>query len=120
MAQFNRFQLSSYETDNPDMEETLLKAAIEQTAFWVENLNLSQEQKDQTQIFSGRTKRTKNEKAKFVVFSLIPLRDGDDFDVVWDAPLDTRGEDLTLKLEKTGIQETKAEVSEADREQGTH
>jgi len=103
MAQFNRFHLSSYETDNPQMVSKLVEASINQTASWLNNLGFSQAQKDQTQIFSGRTKRTKNEKAKFIVFALIPLEDGQPFPVVWDAPLDTLGEDITFKLEKTGV-----------------
>jgi len=100
---FKRFHLSSYETDDPDMEETLLKAAIDQTAEWLNNLGFSQQQKDQTQIFSGRTARTKNEKSKFVVFAFIPLEVGQPFPAIWDPPLDTRGEDITFKLEKTGV-----------------
>jgi hypothetical protein len=101
--QFDRFQLSSYETDNPEMEETLLQEAINQTAVWLRRLNFTQDQKDQTLILSGRTKRTKNEKAKFVVFALIPLETDQPFPVVWDPPLDTRGEDITLELRKRGV-----------------
>jgi len=104
MTPFNRFHLSSYETDNPAREGELLNEAVKQTRFWLKELGFNLTQREQTKIFSGRTKSAEDGKVKFMVFALIPLDAGSDFNAVWDGFLsETLSEDITLELEKTGV-----------------
>lgn len=100
-----RFHLSSYRTDDPEVAKVLFPEVIKQTNEWFNILNFSKEQKDQTQFFSGRTNRTKDEKGEFIVFSLIPLDDAHPaFPAIWDGILNLlHGEDIQLELKQTGM-----------------
>lgn len=96
---FSRFHLSSYLTHNPTEEEkaALLKAAKDQTEFWLDEFKFDDEQKQQTKIFTGKVRRNRHEKELFGVYALIPLRENQGFPAIWDAPLNSLGEDVTLE-----------------------
>jgi hypothetical protein len=97
---FTRFHLSSYRTTDPELEKTLVDDVIKETRFWLNEFEFSDEQKDQTQILSGKVNRTKQEKGEFVVFAIIPLKPKQSFPAVWDARSlrETLGEDITLEV----------------------
>ncbi|MGH9838090.1 MAG: hypothetical protein ACREEM_04825 [Blastocatellia bacterium] len=104
VSDFPRFHLSSYQTDDPKIAEKLIPQVIKETSFWINEFGFSQQQRDETQILSGKMNRTKNEKGQFVVLAIIPLEADQAFPAVWSGMLnETLGEDITFDLKQTGV-----------------